>query len=128
MKQSGEMYLETILALSLKGQSVHAVDVAKRMGFSKPSVSRALGILRDGGFLSIDASDHLHLTQKGRDIAARMMERHTLLTEVLVHFGVGRETAALDACRIEHDVSEETMEAIKRCAIEWGLRWQGAGD
>lgn len=128
MRQSGEMYLETILTLSREGQPVHAVDVAKRMGFSKPSVSRAVGILRDGGFLTIDADGHLHLTPRGRDIAQRMMERHTLLTEVLVSLGVDRETAAQDACRIEHDISEASMEAIKRRAAETGIRWHIPGD
>ncbi|HSK69099.1 MAG TPA: metal-dependent transcriptional regulator [Candidatus Limnocylindria bacterium] len=122
------MYLETILTLSREGQPVHAVDVAKRMGFSKPSVSRAVGILRDGGFLTIDADGHLHLTPRGRDIAQRMMERHTLLTEVLVSLGVDRETAAQDACRIEHDISEASMEAIKRRAAETGIRWHIPGD
>ncbi len=124
MKQSGEMYLETILILSREGPSVHAVDVARRMGFSRPSASRALGILRDGGFLTIDSDDHLHLTTKGRNVARRMMERHTLLTEVLVSLGVDRETATGDACRIEHDISEQSIEAIKRCAAAGGLKWQ----
>jgi len=114
LHESGEMYLETILVLAEKGKPVHSIDVAKHMSFSKPSVSRAIGILRDAGYVSVDDQGHLQLTPSGRDIAEKIYERHTLLTDFLVSLGVDHATAADDACKIEHDISDKSFEAIKK--------------
>lgn len=113
LQESGEMYLETIYILSKKGP-VRSVDVGEHMGYSKPSVSRAVGILRQGGYLLMDKEGYLSLTEAGLQQAERTYERHTLLTELFASLGVSRETAAADACRIEHVISEETFEALKR--------------
>lgn len=113
LQESGEMYLETIYILSKKGP-VRSVDVGEHMGYSKPSVSRAVGILRQGGYLLMDKEGYLSLTEAGLKQAERTYERHTLLTELFAGLGVSRETAAADACRIEHVISEETFEALKR--------------
>ncbi len=121
LQQSGEMYLETILILSQTGEPVHAVDVAKHMSFSKPSVSRALGLLRDGGYLEVDSQGHLHLSPSGAEVAEKIYERHRLMTEFLVFLGVDREIAAADACKMEHDISEESFEAFKRYAVKLGI-------
>ena len=106
LHQSGEMYLETIYVLSKQQEHVRSLDVAEYMNFSKPSVSRAVKLLKEGGFLSVDADGYLTLTQAGKDIAEKLYERHTLLTELLVRLGVDRETATEDACKIEHNLSE----------------------
>ena len=121
LQQSGEMYLETILILSQSGEPVHAVDVAKHMSFSKPSVSRALGLLRDGGYLEVDSQGHLHLSPSGAEVAEKIYERHRLMTEFLVFLGVAREIAAADACKMEHDISEESFEAFKKYAVKLGI-------
>ena len=112
--ESGEMYLETILRLSKKNSGVRSVDVCEYMGYSKPSVSRAVGILKNGGYISVDANGFLSLTEKGRAVAEKIYERHVMLTEFLVCIGVDRETAVKDACKIEHDLSDVTFEAIKK--------------
>ena len=112
--ESGEMYLETILRLSKKNSGVRSVDVCEYMGYSKRSVSRAVGILKNGGYISVDANGFLSLTEKGRAVAEKIYERHVLLTEFLVCIGVDRETAVKDACKIEHDLSDVTFEAIKK--------------
>ena len=114
LHESGEMYLETILVLSQKGKPVHSIDVAKYMNFSKPSVSRAIGILRDAGYVSVDDQGHLLLTPSGVLIAEKIFERHNILTEFLVSLGVDSETAADDACKIEHDISEKSFDVIKK--------------
>lgn len=113
LQESGEMYLETILILSHKLGSVRSIDVGEYMGFSKPSVSRAMSILKSGGFVITDESGHLLLTDAGLEIAQKIYERHTLLTKLLVKIGVSEKTAAEDACKIEHDISDETFKAIK---------------
>ena len=113
LHESAEMYLETIYVLSQKG-AVRSIDVAEKMGYSKPSVSRAVGLLKNGEFLTVDENGGLVLTEKGKEKAKSIFERHTLLTEALVKIGVEPETAALDACRIEHVISAETLDAIKR--------------
>ncbi len=118
LQESGEMYLETIYILSLRGKGVRAVDVAEYMGFSKPSVSRAVGLLRSGGYLELDESGFLVLTEEGRRVAGKTYERHLFLTDFFVSIGVSAETAAQDACRIEHDISDETFEAMKRHAAK----------
>ena len=112
------MYLETILILSGTGRRVRAIDVGEYMGFSKPSVSRAMGILRSGGYVSVDEEGFLHLTESGAEIAEKTYERHRLLTELFVSLGVREEIAAEDACKIEHDISDESFEALKRLLPE----------
>lgn len=112
--ESGEMYLETILVLSGRQELVRAIDVGEYMGFSKPSVSRALGLLREGGYVTVGNGGALTLTEAGREIAEKIYERHELLTEVLVDLGVDPKTAAEDACKIEHDISDTSFEAIKK--------------
>ena len=116
IQESGEMYLETILLLSKKSGAVRAIDVGEHMGYSKPSVSRALGLLKTGGYVTVDADGHLHLTDAGRLVAENIYEKHTLLTEFLISLGVDRETATDDACRLEHAISDVSFEAIKRHA------------
>lgn len=113
LQESGEMYLETILVLSRKNPNVRSVDVGEYMGFSKPSVSRAIGLLKTGGYVSVDADGYLSLTDAGLEVALKMYERHRLLTAFLIELGVGEETAASDACKIEHHLSDESFEAIK---------------
>ncbi len=113
LHQSGEMYLETIHILSRQQARVRSLDVAEYMNYSKPSVSRAVKLLRAGGFLTVDSDGFLFLTQAGKDIAEKLYERHTLLTEMLVRLGVDRETATEDACKIEHDLSDKSFAAIK---------------
>ena len=111
--ESGEMYLETILILQNKNGAVRSLDVAEYMGFSKPSVSRAMGLLRNGGYILTDKDGFLTLTDSGRKRAEKIYERHTVLTEMLIGLGVPPEIAADDACKIEHDLSDETFAAIK---------------
>ena len=118
LQESGEMYLETIYILSAKSSSVRSVDVGEYMGYSKPSVSRAVGILKKGGYVVTDKDGYLSLTDAGTEVAKKIYERHTMLTEFLVRLGVSRETAVEDACRMEHDISDETFEALKRHAGE----------
>ena len=113
LQESGEMYLETIYVLSKKGV-VRSLDVAEYMGFSKPSVSRAVGLLKQGGYLIMDRDGSLTLTEDGLDVAKKIYERHTLLSDFLVRLGVDENTAAEDACKIEHDISDESFAAIKR--------------
>lgn len=114
IQESGEMYLETILLLSQKSGHVRAIDVGEEMGYSKPSVSRAMGLLKSGGFIVIDADGAITLTDAGREIAEKIYARHTLLTHFLVSLGVDEETAAEDACKMEHSISDASFEAIKK--------------
>ncbi len=114
IQESGEMYLETIHILLKKNGSVRAIDVCEHMGYSKPSVSRAMGILKNAGLISVDSHGNITLTDEGLAIADKMYERHTLLTAFLTALGVDELTAADDACRIEHHISEASFEAIKR--------------
>lgn len=116
--ESGEMYLETILILSKKSASVRSIDVCEEMGFSKPSVSRAVTKLKSDGYIVVSKEGCLTLTESGKAVAEKIYERHTLLTEFLVSLGVDRETAAYDACKIEHDISDTTFEAIKAAAAK----------
>lgn len=113
LQESGEMYLETIYILSQKSNSVRAIDIGEYMGFSKPSVSRALGLLKDEGLIRKDADSHIKLTQAGEILAKRIYERHTVLTGLLISIGVDEKTAAEDACRVEHYISDTTFDAIK---------------
>ena len=114
LQESGEMYLETIYILTKKNHDVRSLDVAKYMNFSKPSVSRAVGLLKQGEYITVDQEGYLYLTAMGEEIAAKIYERHMLLTEFLMRLGVDRETASADACKIEHDISDKSFEAIKR--------------
>lgn len=118
IQESGEMYLETILILSEKSAGVRAIDVGEYMGFSKPSVSRAMGILKKGGLVETDKDGYLVLTDAGREIAERTYERHQVLTELFIKLGVNETTAAEDACKIEHCISSETFAALKRHMAE----------
>lgn len=111
--ESAEMYLETIYSLSQTNTTVRSVDVAEALGYSRPSVSRAVGLLKNDGLLSMDADGFLTLTEAGKAHAQKIYERHTVLTAALVALGVDPETAAEDACKIEHDISDKTFEAIK---------------
>ncbi len=113
IQESGEMYLETIYILSKNQSIVRAVDVGEHMGYSKPSVSRAMSILKKECLISVDPDGHISLTASGRSIAEKMYERHTIIAKFLVSLGVPDETASADACRIEHCISEESFEAIK---------------
>ena len=113
LQESGEMYLETILVLSQKSDSVRSLDVAEYMGFSKPSVSRAVGLLKSGGYITVDREGYLSLAKEGLEIAQKIYDRHKLLTAFLINIGVDEKTAAEDACKMEHDISDLTYEAIK---------------
>ena len=114
LAESGEMYLETIYVLTRHSTSVRSIDVAESMGYSKPSVSRAIGILKAGEYIEVDRSGFITLTEKGVRTAEGLYERHTILTDLLVSLGVDRETAVIDACKIEHVISAESFEAIKK--------------
>ena len=113
MHESAEMYLETIYTLSLNSTCVRSIDVAEALNYSRPSVSRAVGLLKKDGYLLMDEEGFLTLTEEGRALAERIYERHTVLTAALEALGVDKETAAEDACKIEHDISDRTFEAIK---------------
>jgi len=114
IQESGEMYLETILILSKKIENVRSLDVAGYMNYSKPSISRAIGILKDNGYLDMDNNGYLTLTDKGNQIANKIYERHLIITNVLIKIGVSKDIAEKDACKIEHDISDETFDSIKK--------------
>ncbi len=114
MQESGEMYLETIYVLTRKSSAVRGIDVGESMGYSKPSVSRAIGLLKRGGLVVTDEQGYIRLTEAGEEKAARIYERHTVLTELLMDLGVDAQTAAEDACRVEHYISDTTFDAIKK--------------
>ena len=114
LQESGEMYLETIYVLSKAMPTVRSIDVAEHMGYSKPSVSRAMGLLKQGGYVLADKDGHLSLTESGRTIAEKIFERHMVLTRLLTSMGVSQETAAEDACKIEHVISQESFDALKK--------------
>ncbi|MDO4830157.1 MAG: metal-dependent transcriptional regulator [Clostridia bacterium] len=113
LKESGEMYLETIYVLSKKSSCVRSIDVCEEMNYSKPSVSRAVGILKEGGYLTVGNDGSLNLTKAGLEIAKRTYERHTVLSQIFELLGVDKEIAVADACKIEHVISNETFEALK---------------
>ena len=114
IRESGEMYLETIYVLSLGSSSVRGIDVGAKMGFSKPSVSRAVAILKKDGYVITDSDGYIKLTAEGEKKAKIIYERHMLLSRLLMNLGVDEETATEDACRIEHYISEKTFDAIKK--------------
>ena len=113
IQESGEMYLETIYVLQKKNGHVRSVDVAEKMGYSKPSISRAMGLLKTGEFIEIAPDGAITLTEKGVAVAEKIYERHTLLSQILMHLGVSAEVALEDACKLEHAISDESFEAIK---------------
>ena len=119
--ESGEMYLEAIWVLNQKNGFVRSIDVSEYLGYSKPSVSRAMGILRRGEYIVMDKDGGLTLTDTGREIAEKIYERHTLLTSLLVKLGVPEDVAAEDACKLEHAISDASFQAIKRFAAERDL-------
>ena len=113
IQESAENYLETILMLKEEKGAVRSIDIARKMDFSKPSISRAMSLLRENGYITMDKEGLIDLTDAGMEIASRIYERHRLLSKWLVARGVSPETASEDACRIEHDVSDETFQKIK---------------
>ena len=112
--ESGQMYLETIYVLSRQQNFVRAIDVSEHMGYSKPSVSRAVGLLKQGGYLTVEDSGNLLLSEEGKQIAQKIYARHKLLTELLTRIGVSADIASEDACKMEHVISDETFEAIRK--------------
>ena len=114
--ESGEMYLEAVHVLAKTNGHVRSVDVSEYLGYSKPSVSRAVGLLKAGEYIAVDPDGSIMLTERGQQIAEKIYERHTVLSELLVRMGVSRETAAADACKLEHAISDESFEAIKNFA------------
>ena len=122
IQESGEMYLESIFVLSQRGTPVRSVDVAEYLDYSKPSVSRAVGLLKSGGYIQTDTDGFLTLTESGLEIAHKIYERHTLITQMLKKLGVSPETAAADACKIEHAISDESFEAIKKHIQTYGKK------
>ncbi len=114
LQESGEMYLESIYVLSKKLSGVRSIDISEYMGYSKPSVSRAVSLLKNGGYILVDEENFISLTESGIEIAEKIYERHTLLSDLLIRLGVPKEIAAEDACRMEHTISDESFEAIRR--------------
>ena len=112
--ESGEMYLETIYVLTRRMTGVRSIDICEEMGYSKPSVSRAVNLLKGGGYINIDEGGYITLTEDGLFVAKKIYERHTCLTEFLTSLGVDREIASFDACKLEHSISDESFDAIKR--------------
>ena len=117
--ESGEMYLEAILVLSKKSGFVRSVDVGEYLGYSKPSVSRAMGILRKGEYVVMEKDGAITLTDQGRQIAEMIYERHTVLSQLLMQLGVSEATATADACKLEHAISDESFQAIKAHAAKY---------
>lgn len=113
IQESGEMYLETILILSKKSSAVRSIDICEYMGFSKPSVSRAVNLLKNNGFINIDNSGHITLTIQGKELAQKIYDRHNILTNFLTSVGVSAEVASVDACKMEHCISDETFFKLK---------------
>ena len=124
--ESGEDYLEAILMVSERKPEVHAIDVVNELGFSKPSVSIALKKLRESGYITIDENNHLHLTEMGMNVANKIYERHKILTHILEKLGVDSENAENDACRLEHDLSDASWNAIKKYYVENFNKWEKA--
>lgn len=119
IQESGEMYLESIYVLLKKNGNVRAVDIAEYMGYSKPSISRAMGLLKDGDFINIAKDGSITLTRAGIAVAEKIYERHTLLSNLLIRLGVSPETASEDACKLEHAISDESFEAIKKFVTDY---------
>lgn len=122
LQESGEMYLETVYILTQKSDSVRSIDICEYMGYSKPSVSRAIGLLKSGGYVTVDGKGYITLTEEGKAVALKMFERHTMLTNFLVNLGVDEKIASEDACKIEHHISEASFNAIKNHTINFGKK------
>lgn len=116
IRESGEMYLETIHVLLQRSGRVRSIDISEHMGYSKPSISRAMGLLRRDGYIQVDKDGYITLTDEGLAVAEKIYARHTLLTGLLTRLGVSPETAAEDACKLEHAISDESFEALRRHA------------
>ena len=114
LKESGEMYLETILILSGRQNTVRSVDIGEYMGYSKPSVSRAVGILKDGGYITVDEGGALHLTEEGEAVAEKIDAKHVVISDFLMRLGVDEKTATDDACKMEHYISDKSFQALAR--------------
>ncbi len=114
LHESGQMYLEAIYVLLQKSEKIRAIDIGAYLGYSKPSVSRAVGILKRSGYISVDSEGYISLEESGRAMAEQLYERHTVLTKMLMALGVDEETATEDACRIEHVISEKSFSAAKK--------------
>ena len=114
LQESGEMYLESIYVLTKAQGTVRSIDISEYMGYSKPSVSRAVNLLKNGGYITMDKDNLITLTDSGLEIAQKIFERHTVLANLLIRLGVSEKTAAEDACRLEHAISDESFEAIRR--------------
>lgn len=114
IQESGEMYLESIHVLLKKNGHVRSVDISEYMGYSKPSVSRAVGLLKNGGYIAVDKDGYITLTESGLELATKIYDRHTILSQLLIRLGVDPEVAAEDACKLEHAISDESFMAIKR--------------
>lgn len=114
IQESGEMYLETIHVLLKKNGHVRSIDISEHMGYSKPSVSRAVGLLKSGGYILVDRDGSITLTPAGLELAGKIYERHTVLTQFLIHLGVDPDVAAEDACKLEHAISDQSLQAIKK--------------
>ena len=119
LQESGEMYLETIYVLSKAQPQVRSIDISDRMGYSKPSISRAVGILKKEGYILVDKDGFITLTDSGRTVAEKIFARHTLISNLLIRLGVAPDVAAADACRIEHAISDASFEALKRHAEQF---------
>jgi Mn-dependent DtxR family transcriptional regulator len=116
LQESGEMYLESIYMLSKSKGMVRSIDIVEYMNYSKPSVSRAVKLLKNGEFITINEQGYIHLTEQGKEVAEKIVERHTLITKFLTSLGVDEQTSAEDACKIEHVISDKSFEAIKKYA------------
>lgn len=114
LQESGEMYLESIYVLSKAQGTVRSIDISEYMGYSKPSVSRAVNLLKNGGYIAMDKDNLITLTDSGLEIAKKIFDRHTLLANLLIRLGVSEKTAAEDACKLEHSISDESFEAIRK--------------
>ena len=119
LHESGQMYLEAIYVLLQKNQNIRAIDVGAYLGYSKPSVSRAVGILKKGGYISVDDDGYITMTDEGKQVSEQLYERHTILSSLLIALGVDEETATEDACRIEHVISDKSFAALKEHYLEF---------
>ena len=114
LHESAEMYLETIYVLTQQSANVRSIDIAEHMSYSKPSISRAVGLLKQGGYVSVDSDGFITLTDEGLAVAKKIFERHTVVSQLLIRLGVSEQTAVEDACKIEHVISDETFDAVKK--------------
>ena len=119
LHESGQMYLEAIYVLTQKNTNIRSIDVGAYLGYSKPSVSRAMGILRNDGYITVDGDGFISLTEKGKDFAVQLYDRHTVIANMLMALGVDEDIATEDACRIEHVISDKSFEAVKKHFLDF---------